>query len=622
MKKKILITCLSVLLALAMLFTCACAPKGKTVSEALAELDADASNVSLSKRDATGKNGVVVSASPYASKAGMAVLEAGGNAFDAAVAVAFALGVVEPYASGVGGGGIMVGYQKSSGKFFNYNFREFTPALGTKAYYEEVSGKPGDATVLDNGILGVGVPTEVAGLCKIVDDLGVLKLEEVLYPAIHYAENGFEVTPTLFENLYDKLESVAGADVFFGEYGKLQVGDKLVQANYAKTLKEIAAKGKDGFYTGWVAEAIIKAMQEHGGIITMEDLKYASDNYPVVCEPTVGSYQNKKDTYSIISSSSPSSGGTILVEAMNMLEYYQRSTGKYLADMDRDSVEYIHTMASAQQYAYGDKTKYFGDFNFVNVPAGLITKEYAAARWDACFSADKAYDYSGAGQTYYGSGATDPWNFSDEKRTVDLIGENEDDHGTTAFTVVDKDGNVASFTQTINHFWGAYIIPEGTGFFLNNQMSSATYTAGGSSEVKPYKQPTSHIMPTFVLDSNNNPVIALGSPGSMRLVSAVYTTILNVLEFDMDIQNAIDYSRIYNYGNTKTSGKKKIETECLSAETIAALEAMGYYVDNYDSINLYFGGVHGVVFHYDAKGNLINMSGGADSRRDGKALAY
>ncbi len=620
MKKKILVTVFSLMLVLVMLFACACKPSAETITiqEALAKLDADASNVDLSTRQATGENGVVVSASAYASKAGMAVLEAGGNAFDAAVAVAFALGVVEPYASGIGGGGIMVGYQKNTGSYYHYNFREFTPAAGTKAGYETASGKPGDATVMDNGILSVGVPTEVAGLCKIIEDLGSMSLADVLIPAITYAEQGFTVGPTLYSNLSDSLSEVDGAEAFFNEFGTLMVGDTVVQQDYANVLKEIAQNGKDGFYTGWVAEAIIGAMEEHGGIVTMNDLAYASEHYPIVSNPTTGTYKD----YTVLSSTTPSSGGTILLEALNMLEYYQNSSRTEISSLEHNSTEYIHLLGSAMQYAYGDKTHFFGDFNFVNVPLGLLTKEYAAARWNQCYDPTKAFTWSATGETYYGSGAADPSNFAQGNFSVETIGEDDDDHGTTAFTVVDKDGNIASFTQTINHFWGAFIVPENCGFFLNNQMSSATYTVGGSAEVKPYKQPTSHIMPTIVLNSAGDPVLVLGSPGSMRIVSAVLCTLINVLEFDMDIQTAIETPRIYNYGNNKSSNGKEIELECASSEIVAALTAMGYDVSNYSTIDLYFGGVHAVKFNYDSKGILVNMTGGADTRRDGKALAY
>ncbi|MCM1043195.1 MAG: gamma-glutamyltransferase [Corallococcus sp.] len=621
MKNKLFVVGMSCVMALVMLFSfCAC-EQLPSVEEALAALDADASNVNLDVRQATGENGVVVSASAYASKAGMAVLEAGGNAFDAAVAVAFALGVVEPYASGVGGGGIMVGYQKSTGDYFHYNFREFTPDAGTKEGYEEASGKKGDATVMDEGILSVGVPTEVAGLIAINKNLGKMSLSDVLYPAIHYAENGIEVGPTMFDTIYDAdpevshqtLRGVPGAEIFFNDFGKLQVGDTLVQKDYAKVLKEIAAKGKDGFYKGWVAEAIIDAMENYGGIVTMEDLAFASENYPVISRPTTGTYGD----YSIVTSTTPSSGGTILIEALNMLEYYQNSTGQKLSEMDRSSAEYVNVMATAMQLAYGDKTHFFGDFNFVNVPNGLLSKEYAATRWNQCYSAESAYTYSGAGQYYYG----DPSEFSTGNCTVETIGEDDDDHGTTAFTVVDKDGNIASFTQTINHFWGAYIIPTGCGFFLNNQMSSATFTSGGSAFVRPYKQPTSHIMPTLVLNSVGEPVLVLGSPGSMRIPSAVLNTLVNYLDFGMDIQAAIETERIYNYGNTKSSGKKVIEIESPSEDLVLALNAMNYKVTQYNGIDLYFGGVHAVSFNYQ-NGQLVSLTGGADTRRDGKALAY
>ena len=595
-----------------MAFMCACnptTPQGE-----------DGDFTDLTVREATGENGVVASASPYASKAGLDVLQAGGNAFDAAVAVAFALGVTEPNASGIGGGGIMVAYDASTGKYLNYNFREFVPAAGTAETF-------GTDARLDGGITSAGVPTEVAGLLKIKEDLGndELTLAEVMAPAIDYAENGFEIPKELAGIISDNFSSIskAGAEavaVFSDGIEPLGEGDLLVQKNYSNVLKEIAENGLDGFYSGWVAEAIINAMIEKGGLITQADLDYAKANYPKISEPLVGSYNG----YDIISADTPSSGGIILIEALNMLEYYTRSTGNTLASLGHNSADYLHTIGTALQLAYGDKRKYIADQAFVDVPmSGLMHKVYAADRWNECYNPDAAFVMTSSDA--YG----DPWSYvtSETDSGMRYAALDYDEHfSTTAFSVTDKEGNIVSVTQTINYFFGAQVVPEGCGFFLSNQLSSFSLTPSSVHYVEPYKQPVSHIMPTIVM-YQGNPFITLGSPGSMRIPSAVLQVILNIIEFDMGMQEAIEASRVYSYAVSSSDpdpDKKLIEVETLiGQEAIDGLAAKNYYVSTeYGELSNHFGGVQGIMFNYDENGNLVSMTGGADIRRDGKALAY
>lgn len=277
-----------------------------------------------------------------------------------------------------------------------------------------------------------------------------------------------------------------------------------------------------------------------------------------------------------------------------------------------------------------------------NVPIqGLSSKAYAAQRWDALYDPNNtirltsSFDWGGANRDGKGYGADkSPFDY---QTTTDLsysVDEWEDDNGTTSFSVADKDGNIVSFTQTLNHFWGAYVIPENCGFFLNNQLSSFSTTPGSVHYIKPLKQPVSHIMPTIVL-KDGDPVATFGSPGSMRIPSAVIETCINLLDFKMDIQTAINNPRIYGYcvstadSDSMTDGATYVTHKLLEVENVGLgenvlsdLSAKHYYVKVYDKVDLYFGGVQGITFKYNSDGELIEIMGGADPRRDGKALAY
>ena len=588
----------------------------------------------LSVRSATGKTGAVASANAYATYAGYYTLLKGGNAFDAAVAVAFALGVVEPYASGIGGGGVMTAYNSKTGEYLFYNFREFMPAAGTAENYINNN--------LDwkEGICSAGTPTEVMGLCRIIDDLGTKTYAEVLEPAIYYAEQGFTVQDTLADTIYDSvLEYEPAKAVFSNGRRALRSGEKCVQTDYANVLKEIAEKGVDGFYTGWVAEAIVRAFRENGGLVTQEDLDYAKANYPIIDTPLHGTYNG----YDIYTANTPSSGGIIMIETLNMLEHYCNTNNTSLVEMGNNSVEYIHLLETALQLSYADKRHYIADRKVENVPIqGLSSKAYAAQRFDALYNPNNtirltsSYDWGGANRDGKGYGADkSPWQYQETTPLSYEVDVWEDDNGTTSFSVADKDGNIVSFTQTLNHFWGAYVIPNNCGFFLNNQLSSFSVTGGSVHYIKPYKQPVSHIMPTIIL-KDGDPIATFGSPGSMRIPSAVIETAINLMDFGMDIQTAINNPRIYGYcvsvadSDSMTGGAtyvthKLLEVEKLGAiddSVIAELTAKHYYVKVYDKLDLYFGGVQGIKFNYNADGDLESIMAGADPRRDGKALAY
>ena len=343
----------------------------------------------------------------------------------------------------------------------------------------------------------------------------------------------------------------------------------------------------------------------------IDDLEYAMNNYPIVEKPVQGTYHG----YDIVSATTPSSGGIILLEALNMLEVYGN-----VGDLEHNSLEYINVVATAMQLAYGDKRKYIADSRFVDVPIqGLLSKAYAEERWQK-FNPNQAYLGRFIGDNDFGN----PWPYqSNAQKTAFSETEYDEHFSTTTFSAADKDGNIVSVTQTINHFFGNGIVPEGTGFFLNNQLSSFTLTATSASYVKPFKQPVSHIMPTIIM-KDGNPYATLGSPGSMRIPSAVLQVILNMIDFGMDIQTAINMPRFYSYACASTdysSTSKDIYVERALYKTVKeGLTAMNYnvIVEGSGDIDLYFGGVQGIRFIYE-EGKL---HGGADPRCDGKALGY
>jgi gamma-glutamyltranspeptidase/glutathione hydrolase len=565
----------------------------------------------LSVRDYISENGSVAAANPYAAKAGLDILKAGGNAFDAAVAMSFALGVVEPNATGLGGGGIMVAYDASAGEYISYNFREFVPAAGDASAYSN------GAADLDYGPLSCGVPTQVAGLVTIQEERGVKTRQEVMQPAIDFAKDGVPVTPELANNINDCFYIIMDSrsetrDVYTSDgITPLAAGELLVQPDLAHTLQLISEQGLEGFYKGEVAMSIVNTLAKQGGIMTLADLEYAMNNYPIVETPVQGTYHG----YDVISATTPSSGGIILLEALNMLEVYGD-----VSKLDHNSVDYINVVATAMQLAYGDKRKYIADSKFVDVPIqGLLSKAYAEERWEK-FNPSQAYLGRFIGDDDFGN----PWPYQTNIQNTAFSETEYDEHfSTTTFSAADKDGNIVSVTQTINHFFGNGIVPEGTGFFLNNQLSSFTLTSTSASYVKPYKQPVSHIMPTIIM-KDGNPYATLGSPGSMRIPAAVLQVILNMIDFGMDIQTAINTPRFYSYACASTdlsSTSKDIYVERALYNLVKdGLSAMNYnvIVQGSGDIDLYFGGVQGIRFIYE-EGKL---HGGADPRRDGKALGY
>ena len=543
------------------------------------ELWDDENNLTKEGRNAIGENAVISSGKYEASQAGLEIIEAGGNAVDAAIATGFALCVVEPNATGIAGGGCML-IRTKEGKNVYIDFRETAPSAASP--YMWTLDSKGKVINDENksGGKSVAVPGQVAGLIYAFEKYGSgnLTLEEVMTPAINLAQNGFYVTPTLLKDMksvqemmdkYPELKTL----ILNKEGLYYKVGDLYKNEDLANALKIIAKEGKDGFYTGNIAKSIVETAQKYGGIITLEDLA----NYKVEeIEPIQGNYRGK----TIISSPLPSSGGTHIIQSLNILENFDISKyGIY-------SSERYHLLSETFKMVYEDRAKYMGDPEYVDVPTlGLLNKDYAK---DLANKINMNYS-----QEYT---ADDPW-----------IYEHED---TTHYSVADKEGNMVAVTQTINWTFGSGLAVDGYGFVLNNEISDFSTESDSPNCVDSGKKPLSSMSPTIVLNEDNTPLMVVGSPGGSRIIPIVTQVISNVIDYDMDIQEAIDTYRMYD--NTKD---KIIYEGGISSETINKLESMGHKIEKYeDGYDKHFGGVQGVQYK---NGKLI---GGADSRRDGKAL--
>ena len=530
------------------------------------------------KRGAVGENAVVASGKYEASQAGLEIIKAGGNAVDAAVATGFALCVVEPNATGIAGGGCMV-IRNQDGTSTYIDFRETAPSAANPYMWNLDSEGIDIDKANENGGKSVAVPGQVAGLIYVFEKYGSgnLTLEEVMTPAINLAQNGYYVTPSLLKDMlsveemmqkYPELKKlILNKD---GSYYK--VGDLYKSEKLAQTLKLIAKNGKDAFYTGDIAKSIVDSAKKYGGIITLEDLK----NYKVVeSKPVEGTYRGKK----IISSSLPSSGGTHVIQSLNVLENFDMSKyGLY-------SSERFHLLSETFKMVYADRAEYMGDKEFIDVPeSGILSKDYAkklANKIDMNKSQVPTKD--------------DPW-----------IYEHED---TTHYSVADKDGNIVTATQTINWTFGSGVVVDDYGFVLNNEISDFSTDINSPNRVESGKKPLSSMSPTIILNEDNTPFMVVGSPGGSRIIPAITQVISNVIDYNMGIQESIDAYRMYD--NTED---KIVYEGGLSKETIKKLESMGHIVEQYvDGYNKYFGGVQGILYENG------KLTGGADSRRDGKA---
>ena len=473
---------------------------------------------------AESANGMVTTQHFLATKVGEDILNQGGNAFDAYIAIGFTLAVVLPRAGNIGGGGFMVIHDSVTDKEYSIDYREKAPKKSSKNMYLKEDGSFNDKQLSTLGYLSSGVPGTVAGLWEVHSKFGSLPWEQLISHAIYYAENGFEITPYLANVLFDyneKLSSFESTNKIFQTHYPDFEGKVLIQKDLAETLKIIAKDGRDGFYKGQIAKKIDNEMKKNGGLISLDDL----EAYEAIWrEPVRSTYRDTK----IITMGPPSSGGVHVAQMLNVLEQYD------LTKLQHNSFEYINLLTEVMKYAYADRSKYLGDPDFFEVPISKITdKEYAK----------KIYSNITIGKS---SPPEDilPGNFLDNES-----------HETTHFSVVDKDGNVVSSTYTLNSTFGSGAVIEGTGIIMNNEMDDFSAAPGipnqfgllgaEANEISPYKRPLSSMTPTIVM-KNDEFFFTTGSPGGSRIISAVLQSILNIIDFDMDLEQTNNARRIHH----------------------------------------------------------------------------
>ena len=495
------------------------------------------------------ENGMVVSAQHLATQVGVDVLRRGGNAVDAAVAVGYALAVVYPAAGNLGGGGFMT-IELADGRRTFLDFRETAPKGATANMYLDKDGNviKGIST---KGHLAVGVPGSVSGMEYAREKYGTMKRADLLAPAIQLAEQGFALDQGDIDLLHtsttDFQDDPASATIFLNNGQPFQVGDKLVQSELAKTLREISRSGTDGFYKGWVGNAIVASSQAGKGLLTQEDL----DGYktrelaPVECD-----YRG----YHVISAPPPSSGGVIICEILNILEGYP------LKELGYHSAQAVHVQIEAMRHAYVDRNSYLGDPDFVKNPLDrLLDKDYAA-RIRAVIDPNKA-------------GVS-----SDIKPGV----APHEGSNTTHYSIADKDGNAVSVTYTLNDWFGAKVTAAKTGVLLNDEMDDFTakvgvpnlygLVQGEANAIAPGKRPLSSMSPTIVTKDGKT-VMVVGTPGGSRIITAVLQTMINAIDYDMNAQEAVDMPRIHQQWLPDLTN---VENFALSPDTRKILEGMGH----------------------------------------------
>lgn len=500
-----------------------------------------------------GRNGMVVGPERLASEIGYAILQQGGNAVDAAVATGFALAVTYPRAGNLGGGGFMLIHLADENKQVFIDYREMAPGRAQRDMYLDEFGDV-DRQRLYFSYLSAGVPGTVAGLLHALENYGTMSVRQVLQPAVDLALKGIPVSFALNQELNSRKERLladpGAASTYLVEGEAPQLGVNFRQSDLGQVLKSIRDNGRSGFYEGWVAKTIAQAMAESGGIITEGDLK----NYRVVeREPVRGTFRG----YEVVSAPPPSSGGTHIIQMLNILEPFD------LQAMGHNSAEYIHHVIEAMKIAYADRAAHMGDPDFSPVPVNqLLSKEYAAkVRGDIDPERARAATEIQAGD------------FSDIE-SLD----------TTHFSVADTLGNVVSNTYTLNFSYGSHIVVPGTGVLLNNEMADfmtkpGTPNAFGliesqANEITAGKRPLSSMSPTLVF-KDGQPWLATGSPGGSLIISTVMQTILNAMAFDMNIAAAGGAARVHHQWMPDTL---RIENG-VSKDTVDKLKGMGHPVE-------------------------------------------
>ncbi|MEM5474390.1 gamma-glutamyltransferase [Hoeflea sp. AS60] len=533
------------------------------------------------------KSAMVSVQEAVAADVGLQVIKDGGNAVDAGVAVALALAVTLPRAGNLGGGGFMMVHDAKTGETKAIDYREMAPASATRDMYLDADGNA-DSNLSRFSGLAVGVPGTVAGMQLALEAFGTMTLAQAAAPAIRLAEDGITVTADLADSLKALEKRLktwpASAAIFYKEDGSFyEPGDVLKQPELAATLKEIAAEGPDGFYKGPVAEAISASVKEAGGSMSLEDL---AGYKAVLREPVSGSYRG----YEIVSMPPPSSGGTHIIEILNVMEGYP------IGFLGHNSSDTIHLMAEAMKRAYADRSEYLGDPDFTDVPVAALTSKDYAEKIREGISLNRATPSS-----TIKPGTLTPYE-SDQ---------------TTHFSIVDKDGNAVSNTYTLNFSYGSGMTAAGTGVLLNNEMDDFSakpgvpnaygLIGGEANAVAPRKRPLSSMSPTIVL-KDGKPFLVTGSPGGSRIITTTLQVISNMIDHGMNVAEATNASRIHHQW---LPDEIRVEEGGLSRDTVAALEAKGHTI----AVGTVMGSTQSI--HVDAEKGLL--LGASDPRRTGSA---
>lgn len=541
---------------------------------------------SSSTKGLVADHAMVVSAREEASKIGIEILKQGGNAFDAMMATEMALAVTFPFAGNLGGGGFMV-YRMADGQIGSLDYREKAPLAATKDMYLDKDGHviPNLST---QGMLASGVPGTLAGIFEAQAKFGKLKPNQVLQPVIDLARNGYVVSKKQAESLRNHRQifiQVNGPNTFFGK--EFQAGDTIKQPALANTLERIAKKGKNEFYKGETAKILVNHFQTNGGIISKKDLiQYKA----VWRDPIVFPYRDLK----IISMAPPSSGGITLGQILKMLEPYP------LRKLGHHSSEYVQLLVEAERRAYADRNHYLGDPDFVKIPINqLLDPSYLKSRMSS-FSFEKA---SKSEDIAHGD-----LSFSESMET-------------THYSIVDADGNAVSVTTTLNGAYGSKVFVEELGFFMNNEMDDFSAKAGvpnmfglvgtEANSIAPGKRMLSSMTPTIV-EKEGKLSMVVGTPGGSTIITSVLQTILNVYEFDMGMQEAVNAPRFHHQW---LPDLVNFEPKAFGTALVNQLKSKGYLL--YEGNSTIIGKVDAIRLLSNGK-----LEGGADPRGDDKAVGY
>ena len=531
-----------------------------------------------------GRHGMVASSEPLASQIGVEILQAGGNAVDAAVGVGFALAVTFPQAGNLGGGGFML-IRMASGNSMVVDYREQAPGAATREMYQDVRGNliPGLSTA---GARAAGVPGTVMGLSVAEEKYGRLGLARVMAPAIRLARNGFPVSYSLAQNVRAEralLQKFEGSRHIFLRDGNLyEPGAVFRQPDLARTLAAIARHGPQAFYSGAGARAFVETMRKYHGLITREDLEHYQAR---LRPPLAGHFRG----YDILSVPPPSAGGTMLIEMLNVLEPLDLGAANSYAS--------IHLLAETMRRAYADRASYMGDADFAAVPvAGLTSPRYAAKLREEILGAPPEAPVGPGDPQVFESGAT------------------------THFSVVDAEGDAVANTYTLNGWFGCGVTVEGAGFLLNNEMDDFSakpgepnlfgLVQGEANAIAPRKRPLSSMTPTLVTRDGKVRLV-LGSPGGSTITNTVLQVLLNVVVYNMDVLEAVTSPRFHDQW---TPDLLSFEREGFSSDTLEKLRQAGYPVSFRESI----GDCEAIEIAPQSGWRL----GASDPRADGKAVGY